>query len=320
MQTRSQSRKLRLEDIAVAHVDADAQKALTPPSSASQSLLPSNSPPTSRDSSLPPSKFTFRGHIFLDNDSRRWRINDPLSAVKYQQENGPCEATQVFTCICLDDAVDDVSESVVKIKYQVRATRFTIQRLADRILNTKEYLKTFPNTNDEELAFYEKKLHDCTEPTNTPNYMTYEEMYALDQLAEKKCEHTPWFIDCSYGIVPPGLDDYAIVGGFVAFLLMTKVPGRSLTYEEYCGKSDAERNEIRLAFKEALEAVSACYIESCDKAIRNIVWDEEERKCYIVDFEYVAFLDDRDPLPPWTNKQYKLWELATDAEADNDNE
>lgn len=41
-------------------------------------------------------------------------------------------------------------------------------------------------------------------------------------------------------------------GGYVAFILMTKVPGEALNYEKFWAKDQKTREDIRRAFKAAL--------------------------------------------------------------------
>ena len=63
----------------------------------------------------------FEGLIVHLADKSQWEIMEPLSEPKYQDVIAPCEATQVFTCICVEDpqgAWTEVPEAVVKVKYQ----------------------------------------------------------------------------------------------------------------------------------------------------------------------------------------------------------
>jgi hypothetical protein len=41
----------------------------------------------------------FEGQIVTFPDGARWQLSQPLSSVKLQQVNAPCEGTQVFTCV-----------------------------------------------------------------------------------------------------------------------------------------------------------------------------------------------------------------------------
>lgn len=63
----------------------------------------------------------FANHTVSLTDGSRWKILAPLSKRKYQQVVPPCEATQVFTCVCVEDPRRDyegISEAVIKVKYQ----------------------------------------------------------------------------------------------------------------------------------------------------------------------------------------------------------
>jgi hypothetical protein len=44
-----------------------------------------------------------------------------------------------------------------------------------------------------------------------------------------------------------------MAGGYVVFILMTKVPGKQLSRKDYWGLSLAERDAIRAAFRVALQ-------------------------------------------------------------------
>jgi hypothetical protein len=60
----------------------------------------------------------FKGRIFSITDGTRWRVLEPLSEVKLQQDFSPCEGRQVYTCVCLDKPWSSYAEAVVKIKFQ----------------------------------------------------------------------------------------------------------------------------------------------------------------------------------------------------------
>jgi len=58
------------------------------------------------------------GKIFRIADNARWKILAPLSKLQFQDEHSPCEARQVYTCVCLDEPWKDLGECVVKVKFQ----------------------------------------------------------------------------------------------------------------------------------------------------------------------------------------------------------
>jgi hypothetical protein len=63
-------------------------------------------------------RWTFEGQVVTFPDGARWQLSEPLSSVKLQQVNAPCEGTQVFTCVRLDSSENHAVEAVMKIKFQ----------------------------------------------------------------------------------------------------------------------------------------------------------------------------------------------------------
>jgi hypothetical protein len=49
-----------------------------------------------------------------------------------------------------------------------------------------------------------------------------------------------------------GVDEQAMMGGYTVFMLMNKIPGEPLSYDMFWKKDEKTREEIRVAFKEAL--------------------------------------------------------------------
>lgn len=56
--------------------------------------------------------------IFRLADGTRWKILKPLWLLEFQEDFSPCEARQVYTCVCLDKPWKDIGECRVKIKFQ----------------------------------------------------------------------------------------------------------------------------------------------------------------------------------------------------------
>lgn len=79
-------------------------------------LCPPASPTLSRE-------LDFTGSSVRFGDGSRWELTKPLSHLKYQQNNPPFEARQVFECVCIEDpsgtyAQEGCTEAVMKVKYQ----------------------------------------------------------------------------------------------------------------------------------------------------------------------------------------------------------
>ncbi|SMR54280.1 unnamed protein product [Zymoseptoria tritici ST99CH_3D1] len=95
------------------------------------------------------------------------------------------------------------------------------------------------------------------------------EVAALKALTAKKCQYTPTY----FGDFVLGPDHY---------VLMSLLPGASLD------KNDSWRHDeknVRAAFDRAIKGVHDCGIASKSTNRRNVLWDEIQGKCYIVDFE-----------------------------------
>ncbi|KAF2868630.1 hypothetical protein BDV95DRAFT_596962 [Massariosphaeria phaeospora] len=259
-----------------------------------------------------PHYFEFKGKIFTMSDGTRWQLLEPLSCLATQQVNPPGEARQVFSCKCLDPPWPDHGDAVVKIKYQVRAQDKSIRNYEGWIQEYEQSMKRYPETAAEdqsEIDFCRYLIHAATNPTNKPNRQTLDEIAALERLGSKTCEHAPWLYEVWWGTVQPDIHE-GIVGGYMALILMKKVPGKRLSYYEYWKLSLAQRDEIRQAFKKALTAVWECGVRPLDKAMRSIVWDERDRTCYIVDFEDAEFYNETDERQEFTDRDYRAWDLA----------
>jgi hypothetical protein len=111
------------------------------------------------------------------------------------------------------------------------------------------HLRKFVEKN---LAYTKKLISEATLPADNPNEHTLNEIKALEQFRNTGCVHAPQLIDSMGVQLPPGIDPQIMVGGYARFILMTKLPGSHLQWEDFWGKTEAEREEIRQAFKVAL--------------------------------------------------------------------
>ena len=110
------------------------------------------------------------------------------------------------------------------------------------------------------------------------------------------------------GTVRQGTHYEALVGGYRVLLLMPKLPGQALSLDMFCKLVLAKRQAIREAFEQAWIAVVQCGIVPTDSGLRNVLWDEEDHKCYIVDFE--EFEDHRSnecTSPILSDDELALW-------------
>ncbi|KAI4912192.1 hypothetical protein J4E85_011126 [Alternaria conjuncta] len=228
----------------------------------------------------------FVNRIFRLADKTRWKILKPLSLLEFQEDFSPCEARQVYTCVCLDEPWKDVGECIVKIKFQISANQMAIQEYEALVDDDLEYLQSHPNADRKMLKIHEHHLEVSTKPITTHcNGATANEMEALITLGANGCRHAPCLIGVAVDPLRRGLHRKAIVGGYCVFLLMTRLPGKPLGLDSFCKAPRDERDLIREAFRAAWLAVVKIGVVPMDCALRNIMWDKDESRCYIIDFE-----------------------------------
>ncbi|KAK2783644.1 hypothetical protein FQN53_009096 [Emmonsiellopsis sp. PD_33] len=116
-----------------------------------------------------------------------------------------------------------------------------------------------------------------------PNGLLHErEIQALTGLSQRGCTCIPKLLD-QRELLQDSTDHVA--GGFCVALFMEKVPGKTL--ENFPELPISERNKVRLAFSKSLRQFYSAGYRHGDEACRNLIWDREREKCYIIDFEEV---------------------------------
>lgn len=75
-------------------------------------------------------------------------------------------------------------------------------------------------------------------------------------------------------------------GGYIAYIVMTLMPGRDLMELKFWSMTEEEREEIRKAFLLVIKQVWKLGFEPYDTALRNILWEPETRQLSIIDFEH----------------------------------
>ncbi|KAF2853494.1 hypothetical protein T440DRAFT_552733 [Plenodomus tracheiphilus IPT5] len=264
---------------------------------------------------------TFRGKKFTFPGGSKWRVEEPLSALRLQQESSPCEATQVFTAHRLTDPSSDDSEpeqAVIKVKFQIKAPDDTVRYYEDWLHDYEEDLRRWPDPSDHDQEAVEDArdaLRWCTEPTVMPSNDAVSEHHALGRLAESKCQHAPWLLDCMQLAVQADTHPMGIIGGYLTMVLMTKLPGVCLDYKYLHGLSFADRNNLREDFRKALVNVWDNGVDPVDSARRNLIWNREARICYVIDYEGcdIDAEDSDQPLEFIEDVQYDAWDLTEES-------
>lgn len=112
-----------------------------------------------------------------------------------------------------------------------------------------------PEQRDRKLWNLEraKELHhQATHPVRVPNRYTSNEIIALRRLRKLDCAYTPQFLDNAAYRLKADIDKQGMEGGFMIAVLMTRVPGKQITYDMFWNLNQEKRDEIREAFKTAL--------------------------------------------------------------------
>ncbi|WEW61336.1 hypothetical protein PRK78_006826 [Emydomyces testavorans] len=122
-----------------------------------------------------------------------------------------------------------------------------------------------------------KRMPTIPEPAN---FYAARELRALLELTKRGCTCTPKFLDQIWG--EQGTADY-VPGGYFAVFVMEKVPGHNLNH--FFDLPMSERDQVRLAFSKSIREFYSLGFKHEDEGRRNLVWDSENKKCYIIDLE-----------------------------------
>ncbi|KAI1510961.1 hypothetical protein KJE20_09822 [Pyrenophora tritici-repentis] len=226
-----------------------------------------------------------------------------LSHLKYQQNQPPFEARQVLECVRIEDpynAHPDVQVAVTKVKYQVHGTPASCFFYWNQSQESEEKLRRATGTahdeNAESCQYDKQRLQLATKPTDKLNDDTTKEFAALTHFKNGEFTHAPHILGFAVDNTAEEADDTeAMLGGYVVFMLMNKLPGEQITWAKCWSKEEKTREEIRCAFKVALMDVWSVGAWPSDHGMRKVMWDEQEHKCYIVYFEHYTVICEEDP-------------------------
>ncbi|GKZ29601.1 hypothetical protein AbraIFM66950_005633 [Aspergillus brasiliensis] len=117
-----------------------------------------------------------------------------------------------------------------------------------------------------------------------PSDDVYREIYNLSQLED--CRSTPKLLGYA---VETQIDSDELPGGYIAYIVMQKVPGENLHGFDRLPKE--EQNRIRVAVIHALwsassrEDLRSRHFTHRDPRRENIIWEPKSGQCFIVDLE-----------------------------------
>ncbi|KAJ5366882.1 hypothetical protein N7541_000823 [Penicillium brevicompactum] len=142
------------------------------------------------------------------------------------------------------------------------------------------------------------------------SFTAVREITALKKLVEANCSSTPKLIASEHQLQG---DSDLVPGGYKDFLLMERVPGTvpgDGGFLENVLPTD-EWTELKAAFKKAWLECIACGIYHSDEASRNLIWDREQQKIYIIDWEE---WDPNERMPSevltWSETVYTWWDIV----------
>ncbi|KAH6642940.1 hypothetical protein C7974DRAFT_386433 [Boeremia exigua] len=253
-----------------------------------------------------------------------WRLTKALTPKIYQQSEPPFEARQVFECVCVCDPqnlYEEMKDAIIKIKYQIKGTRQILFLYSQNLDDCRQALAEEESQDErerrlEEFEYARDLVYQAENPVEVPHRYTESELIALRHLRDLDCAYTPHYLEAGAFRLTPEVDEERIImaGGYMIGILMTKVPGQKISYDDFWyDKVKEERDEIRAAFKTALLELWKCQIYPRDCALRNIMWDEYGRKCYIVDFEDWDKMTRSDVEAMWDSyPRWRSWQLSED--------
>ncbi|KAL4891252.1 hypothetical protein BDV59DRAFT_203695 [Aspergillus ambiguus] len=131
------------------------------------------------------------------------------------------------------------------------------------------------------------------------------EARALEILQTNNCSSAPKLLDCKFTTQS---DDEGVPGGYKDYILMECLPGISpeSTFEN--NMDGAERRALRAAFKAAWLDCIACGVCHEDPGQRNLLWDKQNNKCYLVDWELYHPAGEEDV---WKDSEYQDWDMES---------
>ncbi|KAM5491880.1 hypothetical protein MaudMau93_001628 [Microsporum audouinii] len=132
---------------------------------------------------------------------------------------------------------------------------------------------------------------------------TATEVAALEHFTKKDCTVVPRLLHC----IRSYQDIYMPVpGSYIIFLIIEKCPGVELT--DFWDYDEAKRKKIRDAFRKNYTELLSCFADPADPGLRNIIYDEQENKCWFIDHEQTYILKDETPMM-FYEKDFVYWGL-----------
>ncbi|KKZ60974.1 hypothetical protein EMCG_04397 [[Emmonsia] crescens] len=139
-----------------------------------------------------------------------------------------------------------------------------------------------------------------------PSFWTAAEVSNLRHFNQKGCKVTPKLLAVKRSLQE--WDCMPVPGGYLVFMVMERVPGVPLV--DFWDYDFEKREKIRAAFQEGLKELFSHHGRPMDNHLGNIIYDEENNKCWFVDYEDVHVNEKRKP-KEFTKSEYFFWGLAS---------
>ncbi|EZF78273.1 hypothetical protein H105_00667 [Trichophyton soudanense CBS 452.61] len=146
-------------------------------------------------------------------------------------------------------------------------------------------------------------------------YPTATEISTLQYFTENGCSVVPRLFHCLVYSQDPNMP---IPGGYMAILIMEKCPGVVLS--DFWNFEESKKKKIRKAFLRDFSEFQSYPIDAADPALRNIIYDEVENKCWFIDHEQTFIFEEREiepykadrrDLEEWDLEKYKRIDFQT---------
>ncbi|EGD93147.1 hypothetical protein TESG_00701 [Trichophyton tonsurans CBS 112818] len=136
-------------------------------------------------------------------------------------------------------------------------------------------------------------------------YPTDTEISTLQYFAEKGCSVVPRLLHC---LICPQDSSMPLPGGYMAILIMEKCTGVVLS--DFWSFEESKKEKIRQAFLRDFSEFQSYPIDAADAALRNIIYDEVQDKCWFIDHENTFILKNQDIEPYKADRlDLEMWGL-----------
>ncbi|KAM5474840.1 hypothetical protein MferCBS49748_000247 [Microsporum ferrugineum] len=132
---------------------------------------------------------------------------------------------------------------------------------------------------------------------------TAQEIDILEHFAKTNCTVVPRLLHC---VIKNQDINMLVPRGYLVVLIIEKCPG--VTLSDFWDYNEAKREKIRDAFRRDYMKLMACFAYHGDPGLRNIVYDEQENKCWFIDHESTFITDGPRPTK-FYESEYVRWGL-----------